>query len=166
MDDENLDPIQNPEDNPLTSLPTNVNTGYVNGSDMLLSIGGKCVGHCTSHKMAYSSDTKEHAFKAPEDESSAIALFKESTVTGLSIQIDFEGLAHNEETENSAGMLRMAWRAAQPIEVKCFRRGQKSAPYLVGYFIIASFNEDYPAQDDTTFSGQLKNCGAPSTFTA
>lgn len=148
------------------SQPTTVDTGFVNGSDMLLSIGGKCVGHCTSHKVQYNSDTKEHTFKAPETDDSSIALFKESTVTGLSIQIDFDGLAHNAETENSAGMLRMAWRSAQPIDVLCFRRGNKTAPYIKGKFVFASFSEDYPAQDDTTFSGSLKNCGAPETFTA
>ncbi|WP_290456541.1 hypothetical protein [Muribaculum intestinale] len=142
-------------------------TGYKNGSDMLLSLDGKCIGHCTSHKIQYGSDTKSHNVKAPESEAATgSALFTEETVTGLNYQIDFEGLEHNEETENSAGLIRKAWRAAKPVEVKLFERGKKETPYLVGYCIISSLSEDYPAADDTSFSGSLKNCGAPSVFTA
>lgn len=149
-----------------TSQPTNLETGYVNGSDMLLSVEGKCIGHCTSHKISYNTNTTEHKVKAPESEDSSRSLFSENEVTGLGYTIDFEGLAHNEETENSMGALRMAWRAAMPVEVKCFRRGQKDAPYLVGKCVFSSFSEDYPGQEDTTFSGSLQNSGAPTTFTA
>lgn len=147
--------------------PTTVESGYINGSDMLLAIGTKCVGHCTSHKTNYSSDTTTHQVKAPESESEAgVALFPEESVTGLAITIDFEGLAHNEEEETSMGELRMAWRAGKPVTAKCFKRGNKTSPYLEGSFIITSFSEDYPAQQDTTFSGSLKITGAPTTFTA
>ena len=33
--------------------------GYVNGSDLLLMVGEKCVGHCTSHSVTYNSETKD-----------------------------------------------------------------------------------------------------------
>ena len=31
-------------------------TGYVNGSDMLLIIGEKAIGHCTTHNVSISAD--------------------------------------------------------------------------------------------------------------
>ena len=39
--------------------------GYVNGSDLLMSIGGKACGHCTSHTATYNSETKDRAVKPP-----------------------------------------------------------------------------------------------------
>ena len=38
-------------------------TGYINGSDLLLKIGDKAVGHCTSHKLTFNSETKDRAVK-------------------------------------------------------------------------------------------------------
>lgn len=141
-------------------------TGYVNGSDMLLMIDDMCVGHCTSHKVQYNTDTKQHNVKAPASiKTLGTDLFSEETVTGLSYTIDFEGLQHYEETENSIGKLRMAWKTGKPITAKCFRRSKDDTPYLVGPVVITSLTEDNPARDDSTFSGSLKNSGAPTIFT-
>ena len=38
-------------------------TGYCNGSDMLLYVGGKAIGSCTSHTTTFNSETKERAVK-------------------------------------------------------------------------------------------------------
>lgn len=38
-------------------------TGYINGSDLLLKVGGKAVGHCTSHTLTFNSETKDRAVK-------------------------------------------------------------------------------------------------------
>ena len=32
---------------------TKPTSGYVNGSDILLSVGGKAVGHCTTHTITF-----------------------------------------------------------------------------------------------------------------
>lgn len=75
--------------------------GYVNGSDLLMSIGGKACGHCTSHTTTYNSETKDRAVKPASAESAANAgLFKEKTVTGLSVQVKCEGLRFYGEEEN------------------------------------------------------------------
>ena len=37
--------------------------GYVNGSDLLMTIGEKACGHCTSHTTTYTSETKDRAVK-------------------------------------------------------------------------------------------------------
>lgn len=155
------------EVNPQTEPTDTVSpTGYVNGSDMLLMIGEECVGHCTSHKVQYNADTKRHNVKAPASvKALGTDLFSEETVTGLSLTIDFEGLQHYEETENSIGKLRMAWKAGKPVTAKCFRRSKDDTPYLVVPAVITSLTEDNPARDDSTFSGSLKNSGEPTAFT-
>ncbi len=38
-------------------------TGYVNGSDLLLFVGDKAIGQCTSHSATFDSETKERAGK-------------------------------------------------------------------------------------------------------
>ncbi len=43
-------------------------TGYIFGGDLLLKINGKCVGHCTSHKITYKLGTRTVAVKAPATE--------------------------------------------------------------------------------------------------
>ncbi len=149
----------------MSDTQTTTPTGYVPGSDMLLMIGESCVGHCTSHKVQYGTDTKAHNVKAPASVTTpGTDLYSEETVTGLSITIDFEGLQHYEETENSIGKLRTAWKAGKPVTVKCFKRGSDSTPYLAGQFTISSLTEDNPAREDSTYSGSLKNCGAPTTL--
>ena len=42
---------------------TTVKNGYVNGSDMLLYIGEKAIGHCTSHTTTFDTETKDRAVK-------------------------------------------------------------------------------------------------------
>lgn len=37
--------------------------GYVNGSDLLLFVGGKAIGHCTSHTLTFNSETKDRSVK-------------------------------------------------------------------------------------------------------
>lgn len=37
--------------------------GYINGSDLLLKVAGKAVGHCSSHTLTFNSETKDRAVK-------------------------------------------------------------------------------------------------------
>ena len=60
-------------------------TGYCNGSDMLVYVGGKAVGHCTSHTATFNSETKDRAVKPVASASLSAGLWKGKTVTGLSI---------------------------------------------------------------------------------
>lgn len=134
---------------------------YVNGSDLLLMVGEKCIGHCTSHKTTYNTETKEHSVKPLQSAAATKALFKGKTVTGMSVSISFEGLAYDGETENGLEELRSLWIAGVPVTVKAFDRTSGStSPYLSGSFVISSLEENAPAQDDTTYSGSLENSGA------
>ena len=102
--------------------------GYVNGSDLLMSIGGKACGHCTSHTATYNSETKDRAVKPASTESAANAgLFKEKTVTGLSVQVKCEGLRFYGEEENGMKELLAKWKTGATVELKGFARGSDAA---------------------------------------
>jgi predicted secreted protein len=134
--------------------------GYVNGSDLLMSIAGKACGHCTSHTATYNSETKDRAVKPASTESAANAgLFKEKTVTGLSVQVKCEGLRFYGEEENGMKELLAKWKVGGTVELKGFVRGSDAAPYMNGNFIISSLEEAAPAGDDTTYNATFDNTG-------
>ena len=139
-------------------------TGYINGSDLLLKVGGKAVGHCTSHTLTFNSDTKEHAVKPAASAAKSAGLWKGKSVSALSISISFEGLRFYDETENGHEQIAPLWGKGQAVEVEAFKRGSDSAPYVKGNFVIASLEETSPAQDDATYSGSLENDGEPEIF--
>ena len=139
-------------------------TGYCNGSDMLVYVGGKAVGHCTSHTATFNSETKDRAVKPVASASLSAGLWKGKTVTGLSISISAEGLVHYDETENGFKELLAAWKTGAPVTVKCMERANDNEPYLEGSFVITSLERTDPAQDDSTYSIQVENNGEPSTL--
>lgn len=139
-------------------------TGYCNGSDMLVYVGGKAVGHCTSHTATFSSETKDRAVKPAASAPISAGLWKGKTVTGLSISISAEGLVNYDETESGFKELLAAWKQGKPVTVKCMEREGDDAPYLEGSFVIANLERTDPAQDDATYSIQLENDGQPTTL--
>ena len=132
--------------------------GYCNGSDMLVYVGGKAVGHCTTHTTTLNSETKDRAA------SISAGLWKGKGVTGLSISISAEGLVFYGESETGYKALYAAWKAGQSIEVKCMERENSDKPYLKGKFVIASLERTDPAQDDSTYTVNLENDGEPDTL--
>ena len=139
-------------------------SGYINGSDILLSVGGKAIGHCTSHTLTFNAESKDRAVKPAASASYAAGLFKDKSVNGLSISISAEGLRYYGEAENGFAELSALWGAAAPITVKAFQREGDSDPYLDGSFVITSLEETSPAQDDATYSISLENNGEPTTY--
>lgn len=138
-------------------------TGYCNGSDMLLYVGGKAVGSCTSHTTSFSSETKERAVKPIASASLASGLWKKKGVIGLSYSISAEGLVFYNETEYGFKELFAAWKAGKSVEVKCMER-ESEEPYLAGLCVIASLERTDPAQDDSTYSISLENDGEPTVL--
>jgi len=139
--------------------------GYVSGSDLLLSVSGKCVGHCTKHETTYQSDTKERSVKpASTEKQGSAGLFKSKSVTGLKISVTASGLAYYSETETGVKTVLTGWYAGKSVELKAFHRESDTSPYLVGNFVIDSIKESSPAQDDVTYDISLSNDGAPSVF--
>lgn len=139
-------------------------TGYCNGSDMLVYVGGSAVGHCTSHTATFVSETKDRAVKPVASAGLTSGLWKGKTVVGLSISISAEGLVHYDETESGFKELLTAWKTGQPVTVKCMERANDNDPYLEGSFIITNLERTDPAQDDATYSIQLENNGQPTTL--
>ena len=139
-------------------------TGYINGSDLLLMVDGKAVGHCTSHTLTFNSETKDRAVKPVSTAAKSSGLWKGKGVTGLSISISAEGLRFYDETENGHEQLAPLWGTGTSVTVKAFKRGGDTAPYVEGNFVIASLEETSPAQDDATYSVSLENDGEPTTY--
>ena len=144
-------------------------SGYINGSDLVLFVGGKAIGHCTSHTLTFNSDTKDHTVKPISSLGSQSALWKGKGVTGLSISISAEGLRFYDETENGFEECAAQWGAGTSVEVKAYQRGESgvdanSVPYVQGSFIISSLEETSPAQDDATYSISLENDGEPDIY--
>lgn len=144
-------------------MPAKTTPQYINGSDLLLKINDAAIGHCTSHSVSFSSETKDRAVKPVASASRAAGLWKDKTVTGLSISISFEGLRCYKETEGGLEEIAPEWGKGSQVFVECFHRGEAD-PYLSGYFVIDSLEESSPAQDDATYSGQLSNCGEPEVY--
>lgn len=133
--------------------------GYVNGSDMLLYVGGKAIGHCTSHKTTINSETKDRAVKPVASASISAGLWKNKGVTGLSVSISAEGLVFYQESENGYKACLALITAGQSVDVKCMERENIDKPYLTGKFVIVSLERDDSAQDDATYSISLENDG-------
>lgn len=139
-------------------------SNYVNGSDLLLKVGGKAVGHCTSHTLTFGSETKERAVKPVATEKKSAGLWKGQGITSLSIEIKAEALVFATETENGFEKLAPLWGAGNSVEVEAFRREEDSTPYVKGMFVIDSLEQTAPAQDDATYSVSLKNDGEPEAY--
>lgn len=143
-------------------------TGYINGSDILLSVGDKAIGHCSSHKITYNSETKDRAVKAEATKGSEAGLWKNKGVVGLSISVSADALRFYNETENGFDEISAMWGVGQSVNVKAFPRGDGSAstqtPYLEGKFVITSLEENLPAKDDATYSISLDNDGEPTKY--
>lgn len=139
-------------------------SGYINGSDILLSVGGKAVGHCTSHTLTFNSETKDRAVKPAADQGYSAGLWKGKGVTGLSISISAEGLRFYGESENGYDEIAAKWGKGQAVEVKAFQREGDASPYVQGNFVITSLEETSPAQDDATYSISLESDGEPTTY--
>lgn len=137
---------------------------YTNGSNLLLSVGGKAIGHCTTHTVTFNSETKERAVKPLSSEAASNGFWKEKGVTGLSISISAEGLVFAGETEHGFEKLAPLWGVGDSVEVKAFERSDDENPSIVGNFVIASLELTAAAQDDSTYSISLENDGAPSVY--
>mgnify|MGYP001634387389 CR=1 FL=1 len=148
-----------------TTTSATTKKGYVNGSDLLLYIDDKAVGHCTSHKISFSSDTKERAVKPLASASISAGLWKNKGVTGLSYSVDADGLRFYNESECGYKTLLGLWKEGKPVTIKAMER-ESTDPYLVGKCIIKSLDEDNPGQDDATYSVSLENDGEPETLDA
>lgn len=137
---------------------------YTNGSNLLLKVGGKAIGHCTTHTVTFNSETKDRAVKPVATAKKASGFWKEKGITGLSISISAEGLVFGEETENGFEQLAPKWGVGESVEVEAFERENDASPSISGKFVIASLEMTAAAQDDATYSISLENDGEPTVY--
>lgn len=151
---------------------------YINGSDILLFVEGKPVGHCSTHTVTFNSETKDRAVKPAATLGKSAGLWKGKGVTGLSISISAEGLRFYEETESGYEQIAPKWGKGSSVDVICYKRGAKgltagedgsfspsdSDISVKGKFVIASLEEASPAQDDAKYSISLENDGEPDIY--
>ena len=140
-------------------MATTTKTGYCNGSDMLLFVGGKAVGHCTSHTTTINSETKDRAVKPVATKGVSAGLWKNKGVVGLSVSVSAEGLVFYQEIESGYKSCLAMICKGQSVEVKCMERDSTDKPYLTGKFVITSLERTDAAQDDATYSISLENDG-------
>ena len=135
--------------------------GYVNGSDLLVMVGTKAVGHCTTHTATFSTETKDTAVKPLASASAGSAsFFKGKRVSGLSVQVKADGLVFTGETESGFKDVLGAWKTGAAVALKLFKRGSDATPYCSGNFIISSLENTAPAGEDATYSATFDNDGA------
>lgn len=137
---------------------------YINGSDLLVNVGGKAVGHSTSCQITLSAETKERAVKPLSSLPSQSGLWKDKGITGLAVSISADGL--RVQTESEKGFMEIApdWGKGDTVEVEVYDRGNTSSPILKGDFVITSLEITGPAQDDITYSVSLENAGEPEVY--
>lgn len=141
-----------------------VTQDYINGSNVLFSVGGKALGHSTTHSVTFNTETKERGVKPPMKEEKKKALFNGKGVTKMSISVHGEGFRYHGEDELSLDELRKLWGAGQSVELSCFERESDATPYLKGKFVITKVEESSPAQDDATFNVDFENDGEPEVY--
>lgn len=138
--------------------------GYMNGSNVLFTVGGKGLGHSTTHSVTYNTETKERGVKPPVKEKAKKALFSGKGVVKMSISVHGEGFRYKGEEELSLDDIRKLWGVGQSVELSCFEREGDATPYLKGKFVISKVDETSPAQDDATFTVDFENDGEPEVY--
>lgn len=137
---------------------------YMSGSNVLFTVGGKGLGHSTTHTVTYSTETKKRGVKPPVKEKTKKALFSGKGVTEMSISVHGEGFRYKGEEELSLDEIRKLWGIGRSVELSCFERDGDATPYLKGKFVISKVEETSPAQDDATFTVDFENDGEPEVY--
>lgn len=137
---------------------------YMNGSNVLFTVGGKGLGHSTTHSVTYDTETKERGVKPPAKEKTKKGLFSGKGVVKMSISVHGEGFRYKGEEELSLDDIRKLWGVGQSVELSCFERESDATPYLKGKFVIKKVDETSPAQDDATFTVDFENDGEPEVY--
>lgn len=137
---------------------------YMSGSNVLFTVGGKGLGHSTTHTVTYSTETKKRGVKPPVKEKTKKALFSGKGVTEMSISVHGEGFRYKGEEELSLDEIRKLWGIGRSVELSCFERDGDATPYLKGKFVISKVEETSPAQDDATFAVDFENDGEPEVY--
>ena len=134
----------------------------LDGTDLILSVGGNALGYSTGCKITTSVETGERVTKE-----AASGKWKEKYVKSYSEQISADGCVLRSVSNGmpTYDELKDLMLAGEPIEASySLRDGDgregKTAGGYKGKYIITSLELDGQAGDDAKYSVKLDNCGA------
>lgn len=133
----------------------------LDGTDLILSVGGKALGFSTGCKVSTTTETGERVTKEASS-----GKWKEKYVKSFSESISADGcvLTDGDTDTPTYDQLKDMLLAGEPIEASYglregdTRTGKTTGGYK-GKYIITSLELDGKAGDDAKYSVQLENCG-------
>ena len=139
------------------------NYKVLDGTDLLLSVGGKALGYSTSCKISTSTETGERITKE-----AAMARWKEAYVKSFSETITADGLVltNSDAEKPTYKELKALQLAGEPVIAAYYQRtGDDAIIRSYGNFIITKLDIDATAGEDAKYSIELQNSGAIATGT-
>lgn len=134
------------------------NYKVLDGTDLLLSVGGKALGYSTSCKISTSTETGERITKE-----AAMARWKEAYVKSFSETITADGLVltNSDAEKPTYKELKALQLAGEPIIAAYYQRSSEGGSIAYnGNFIITKLDIDATAGEDAKYSIELQNSGA------
>lgn len=133
----------------------------LDGTDLILSVGGNALGFSTGCKVTTTAETGERVTKE-----AASGKWKEKYVKSFSESISADGcvLTDGDADTPTYDQLKGLMLAAEPVEAAYSlrdgdQRTGKDAGGYKGKYIITSLEADGQAGDDAKYSVTLENCG-------
>ncbi len=133
----------------------------LDGTDLILSVGGNALGYSTGCKITTTAETGERLTKE-----SASAKWKEKYVKSYSESVSADGVVLTDSTTTmpTYDQLKELQLKGEPIEATYgvrdgdSREGKTAGQYK-GSYLITSLDIDAQAGDDAKYSLQLENSG-------
>ena len=139
------------------------NYKVLDGTDLLLSVGGKALGYSTSCKISTSTETGERVTKE-----AATARWKQAYVKSFSETITADGLVltNSDAEKPTYKELKALQLAGEPIIAAYYQRTSEGGSIAYnGKYIIPKLDIDATAGEDAKYSIELQNSGAIATGT-
>ena len=136
------------------------NDDYRDGTDLIVSVALKALGHSTECKIAFKAESGTRKTKEAR-----MGKFQEKYVKTLGCTVSASGFVHSGDAENGLPSLRSLFLAGQPVDASWCYRDEPGTTYG-GKFIITALEETGKAGDDETYSITLENSGAVAPISA
>ena len=140
------------------------NYKVLDGTDLLLSVGGKALGYSTSCKISTSTETGERITKE-----AAMARWKEAYVKSFSETITADGLVltNSDAEKPTYKELKTLQLAGEPVIAAYYQRAGDDGTIIRSYgnFIITKLDIDATAGEDAKYSIELQSSGAVNVGT-
>lgn len=133
----------------------------LDGTDLILSMGGNALGFSTGCKVSTSAETGERVTKEASGDK-----WKESYIKSFSEQITADGVVLTDGTSDvpSYDQVKDLMMKGEPVEAaynlrEGDKRTGKSTSGYKGKYLITALDLDAQAGDDAKYSLTLQNCG-------